>query len=150
MRIEGVDLWGWNPSLQLEVENINMLSQLLQVHKLIQTQFQDKHVCTQCAQGRGSLTLLVKCVFSSISRERNLENLAFTVTGPASKLAPHHPSPPQAHQSVSKGMPSLHPEVEGDNSLNTDQTQDFSILWVSPALSHLSSLGCLKATRHAF
>lgn len=55
LRIEEVDVWRWNSSLQLEVENIKMLSQLVQVCRLIQTQFQYKHVCTQHTQGNGSL-----------------------------------------------------------------------------------------------
>lgn len=94
----------------------------------------------------------VKWVFSSISRDRNLENSVFTVTGLASKLTTGSspPSYPQAYQPHSKGMSLLHPETEGHNSLNIDQTQDFSILQISLALTHPSSLGYLQGNQRFF
>jgi len=126
-----MNLWGWNPSLQLEVENIKMLSQLLQVQRLIQTQFQDKHVCTQHTQGNKWFSdTTVIWGFSSTSRDINLEKSLFTVTSLASKLTTGSlpPSHPKAYQSHSKGMSLLHPEIKARNSLNIDQTLDFSIL----------------------
>ena len=97
----------------------------------------------------GKFHTTVKWVFSSFSRDRNLENSAFTVTSLASKLTTSSspPSHPQAYQSHSKGMSLLDPEIEGHNSLNIDQTQDFSIPWISLALMHLSSVGYLQGNQ---
>lgn len=125
MRIEGVDLWGWNPSLQLEVENIKMLSQLLQVCKLIQTQFQDKHVCTQHTRGNGSDTAMT-WVFSSINRDSNLERSVFTVTSLAPNVTTGSSPPPHSQASLKRHLLI---------TLRDGRTQ-FSNPWSDPGLQH--------------
>lgn len=120
-----------------------MLSQLLQVCRLIQTQFQDKHVCTQHTQGNGSLTT-VKWVFSSISRGSKLQNSLYTVKSLVLKLSTGLLTP-FSGSSIPASLQSgtaLHSETTG-TTLNTDQSQDGTTCCES-ALTHLRSSGYLQ------